>query len=204
MDPLLSAPIITYAEAIPGSGFFTSFVMKASQLPWMDETSSFVLLTTASMSEDLPSVPMIIAEDVFGGEDAVAFAIDGFTPVTRWMSAAKSNAARCTPGQSSSESRIGVPLPLDTMGNVDGEEENATQEVCPMARAEWTRASSPMRALDLQDENITERRETAVLDTPSATRLLYAGGIALEMLWTDRFTILDAREGGHTRMTQAL
>ena len=84
----MSAPMITYALLIPGRGFATSFAMNASHLPWMDETSSFVLLTTSSINADLPRVPTMIALVPKDAKeawfcDAVTFRSEGFTPVTR-------------------------------------------------------------------------------------------------------------------------
>lgn len=77
---------------------------------------------------------MIAEEDLKGREESVVKLVrDGSTPVTRWMSAAKSAAARCTPGQSSADNRIGVAWPLLTIGNVEAEDLKVVQVFCPMA-----------------------------------------------------------------------
>ena len=112
----MSAPMTTYALLIPGSGFATSFVKNASHLPWMDDTSRLVRLTMSSMRDDFPKVPTMMAVlvepyavesveldgtvelelevELDGCDDEVTFVSVGLTPVTDWMSVAKSNAAR--------------------------------------------------------------------------------------------------------------
>ena len=89
------------------------------------------------MSDDFPSVPTMIAvepeNDEELEEEVVTFRSDGLTPVTCWMSDAKSEAARWTPGHSSSERRMGAALPLFTTANIDGADLNATQVSWPMA-----------------------------------------------------------------------
>lgn len=84
--PRLSEPITTYALMTPGSGFATSLAIKASHLPSMDDTSSFVRFTISSMREDFPSVPTMIEELPREENEEVAvdvmFRSVGFTPVT--------------------------------------------------------------------------------------------------------------------------
>ncbi len=91
--------------------------------------------TNSSMSDDVPSVPIMIAvEPTEEKEESLeeTFLSEGLTPVTCWMSDAKSNAARCTPGHSSEESRIGAALPLFTNVNADDEVLKVTQVSCPI------------------------------------------------------------------------
>ena len=91
--PRLSAPIITYAFATPGRGFETTLVMNDSQFPEIEDTSSRVRLTIASIKEDFPRVPIMIGvADVLTSE--VTFVIFGVIPVTLSMSETKSSAAR--------------------------------------------------------------------------------------------------------------
>lgn len=91
--PLLSAPMTRYALAMPGSGFATTRVINASQLFSMEDTSSFVEFTIWLIREDFPSVPIIIGSAEREGAEEELETV-GVIPVTRWMSAAKSCAAR--------------------------------------------------------------------------------------------------------------
>ena len=113
----------------------------------MDDTSSCVRLSTSEMSDDFPRVPMMMGVEAVNDEDVVVtFLRDGLTPVTRWMSEAKSEAARCTPGQSSLERRMGAAFPLCTTANVLFEDLNATQLSCPRPKTLCARRSPAPRA----------------------------------------------------------
>ena len=59
--------------------------------------------------------------------DADTFLSCGDTPVTRSISATKSDAARRTPSQSSSETYTGAALPFSTTANDEPEALNVTQ-----------------------------------------------------------------------------
>lgn len=85
MVPRLSAPTITYALSTPGRGFETCLAINDSHCPLMEETSNLVRFTTSSMSEDFPSVPMIMTEGCLAAElvELVTLAMVGLTPVTR-------------------------------------------------------------------------------------------------------------------------
>lgn len=143
--PRLSAPTITYALRTPGRGLSTIRVMNASHCPEMEDTSSCVWFTIASIKDDFPRVPMII-----GGEEALNedVALDNFgvLPVTCSISEAKSVAARWTPSHSSSDSSKGATeFPLTTV-NADGSCLKETQVVWPMAFTLKKEPTSPRRA----------------------------------------------------------
>lgn len=78
---------MTYALSTPGKGLATCRDKKDSHLPSMDVTSKPVALTTRSIRDDFPRVPMIIAvEDlVFAVDptDAVRLVSKDLVPVTR-------------------------------------------------------------------------------------------------------------------------
>ena len=89
-------------------------------------------------------------------EDVVKLRSDGFTPETCSMSDAKSDAARCTPGHSSSERRMGVALPLFTTVNMEDADLNATHVSWPIARTGSVSARRPRTA------KLTQRRAVIV------------------------------------------
>src|SRR5436190_1425086 len=117
---------------------------KASHFPWIPVTSSFVLLTIWSINEDLPNVPIIIGVVDFSlsveAEVRVKLVSDGLTEVTRWMSAAKSEAANCAPGQSSAEIRMGEAFLSLTTGNVPEPDLKVTQVSCPIDKTPCSNA----------------------------------------------------------------
>ena len=77
---------------IPGRGFETSLAINDSHCPDIEDTSRFVWLTTAEMSEDFPRVPTMMGVDVVL-TDEVSFEIFGVAPVTALMSETKFEAA---------------------------------------------------------------------------------------------------------------
>lgn len=126
---------MTYPRSTSGIGFWTSLDTKASHAPRTPETSKPVELTIESMSAECPIVPTKIGRDPLGTVEftgIVRLARVGLTPVTLWMSATKSPAARCTPGQSSGETKTGAACwPLIT-GKVSLLDWKATQEGAPI------------------------------------------------------------------------
>lgn len=139
MVPRLSAPIMTYALSTPGRGLATVVAINASHFPSIEETSSCVVFTIWSIKDDFPRVPTRMAIEFLTEADET-FEIAGFTFVTWWMSDAKSKAARCTPGQSSEERKIGVAFPSATIGNAKDDFWKVTQLGWPMARHQPTKA----------------------------------------------------------------
>lgn len=97
------------------------------------------------MRVDFPRVPTMM-----GGVDdcTLDVALDtlGVMPVTAPMSDAKSAAARCTPGHSSAEMRIGAAFPALTMEKLANDGLNVTQVSWPMACTLTMAASRPKAA----------------------------------------------------------
>lgn len=126
---------MTYPRSTLGIGFWTSLDTKASHTPRTPETSRPVELTIESMSAECPRVPTKIGKEPFGTVefiDIVRLARVGLIPVTLWMSATKSSAARCTPNQSSGETKTGAACwPLMT-GKVSRLGWKVTQEGAPI------------------------------------------------------------------------